>query len=130
MSLVPQRSYKNIYFGTQQTDNTVHAWLFMPGDTMTGGTTSMHLTNYAKATTVRMSGYYSRRSSEGERDRQRTAEEIAEQREEKLARRRETDRASRQLYVLPRRDTHAWIRTSMQESIRDSQGETHTRGSL
>ena len=25
----------------------------------------MHLTNYAKATTVRMSGYYSRRSSEG-----------------------------------------------------------------
>ena len=40
-----------------------------------------------------------------ERDRQRTAEEIAEQREERLARRRETDRASRQLYVLPRRDT-------------------------
>ena len=48
-----------------------------------------------------------------ERDRQRTAEEIAEQREERLARRRETDRASRQLYVLPRRDTHAWIKTEL-----------------
>ena len=48
-----------------------------------------------------------------ERVRQRRAEEIAEQREERLARRRETDRASRQLYVLPRRDTHAWIRTEL-----------------
>ena len=45
-----------------------------------------------------------------ERDRQRRAEEIAEQREERLARRLER---RRKLYVLPRRDTHAWMRTEL-----------------
>ena len=40
-----------------------------------------------------------------ERDRQRTAEEIAKQREERLARHRETDRASRQLYTYYRGET-------------------------
>ena len=48
-----------------------------------------------------------------ERDRQRRAEEIAEQREERLARRLERGRAGRKLYVLPRRDTHAWMRTEL-----------------
>ena len=70
----------------------------------------MHLTlitlHYAKDTTVRMTVRILQQEKlrgRRERDRQRRADEIAEQREERLTRRRETDRAS---YVLPRRDTH------------------------
>ena len=48
-----------------------------------------------------------------ERDRQRRAEEIVEQREERLARHLERDRACRKLYLLPRRDTHTWMRTEL-----------------
>ena len=58
-----------------------------------------------------------------ERDRQRRGEEIAEQREERLAKR-----------LLPRRDTHAWMRTELiitaEEHQRLPRRDMHPRESL
>ena len=59
--------------------------------------------------------------SRQEHDRQRRAEEIAEQREERLARRREREIEQVGNYVLPRRNTHTWIRTELITNVGEHQ---------